>query len=131
MRESHYPVSVKTINVIRLENYWRLVGEIEREQNQKPTGVEIARRLDIAAPYVTQLKKGVRKNIQDDAARKMEAGMGKPRGWMDNDPTLWPFQTISPGRFNSLPTHWKGIAEGEVRRVLEEWESSKGNTKTG
>lgn len=42
----------------------------------------------------------------------------------------WPFETIQVDRFEALPERWKGIAEGRVRDVVEEWEAqnkSKGS----
>lgn len=48
---------------------------------------------------------------------------------MDNDPSLWPFETINPEDFAQLPAVWRGIAEGRVRAVLDEYATQR-NTGT-
>lgn len=58
-------------------------------------------------------------------ARSIEDGLKLPRGWMDNDPDLWPFEAVTVEQFAQLPERQKGMAEQEVRRVVEEWEMSR------
>jgi hypothetical protein len=67
--------------------------------------VELARRAGVNETYVRQIVAGTptpkrpsrsdkpedakeerKRSVGDDMARKIEAGMGLPRGWMDNDP---------------------------------------------
>lgn len=125
MYGSHYPVWVKTIQMIRMENYRRLLDELTAQLGREPSGKEAADALGISGAYVSQLKTGKRDNIDDDAARGMERRFRKDPGWMDNDPDLWPFETISHDRFSRLPERFKGMAEQELRRVIEEWESAR------
>lgn len=119
----HYPARVKTIQMIRMENYRRLLAELKGHLGREPSGKEMADALGISGAYVSQLKTGKRDNIDDDAARGMETRFNKEVGWMDNDPELWPFETIRHDRFSRLPERFKGMAEQELRRVIEEWES--------
>lgn len=121
-----YPVPVKTISAIRMENYRRLIEELRRELQYEPKGAEIAARFGITAAYVSQIKNGHRSDIDEAAARKIEAKCEKEMGWLDNDPSLWPFETISAERFSRLPERHKGMIEQEARRVIEEWEQSLG-----
>lgn len=122
-----YPVGVKTVDEIRLANYRRLTAEVQEHLGREPSGVELADALGISAAYVSQIKTGKRTNIEEESARKMEDKRGKERGWMDNDQDLWPFQSLSAERFAKLPERFKGMAEQEVRRILEEWESKGGD----
>lgn len=129
-----YPAPVKTISAIRMENYLRLIEDVRREflrdLGREPKGVELAQRLGITQVYVSQIKNGHRSVIEDDAARRIEAKCGKEIGWMDNDPSLWPFETISAERFSRLPERHKGMIEQEARRMLEDWEQSLGGAKS-
>lgn len=120
-----YARPVKTVEQIRLERYKQLLVELEREPGVPASQAEVARVLGISPVYVHQLEHGKRENIESKAARKMEASMGKETGWMDNDPELWPFETVSVESFTKLPERYKGMAEQEVRRVIEEWEMSR------
>lgn len=125
-----YPAPVKTISAIRMENYRRLIDELRRELQSEPKGAEIAEKFGITPAYVSQIKNGHRSDIDEAAARKIEAKCGKEIGWMDNDPSLWPFETISFERFSRLPERQKGMAEQEARRVIEEWEQSLGGVSS-
>jgi SOS-response transcriptional repressor LexA len=63
---------------IRLANF-RLLMEIASK-------AEIARRSGINQSYLSQFERGEEppeRDIGDDAARRLETGMGKPLGWMD------------------------------------------------
>lgn len=128
-----YPAGVKTISAIRLENYTRLINDLSlklaMELGREPRDKELATALGITPAYVSQIKTGERKNIQDEAARKIERALMLEPGWMDNDPDLWPFRTIAFERFNRLPERVKGMAEQEVRRIIEEWEQSLGGVR--
>lgn len=120
-----YALRVKTVEQVRLERYRQLLTELETEPGVPASQADVARALGISPVYVHQLEHGKRSNIDSKAARKIEASMGKEIGWMDSDPDLWPFNTISMEQFSRLPERFKGMAEQEVRRVIEEWESSR------
>jgi hypothetical protein len=78
-----YLWSMKTVQEIRLANFRLLLAEAK-------TQAELARAADLKQPYINQLARGALQNgkprsIGDEAARKFEAGMNKPVGWMDRD----------------------------------------------
>lgn len=123
-----YPPRVQTVDEIRLSNYKRLLQELRDLHGRDPKQTEVAEALGISAPYVNQIARGKRKRIEGAAARKMEALRGKEPGWMDNDAELWPFETITSERFARLPERQKGMAEQEVRRIVEEWEALGGGS---
>lgn len=85
-----YPDVVKTIEAIRLENFFRLAEDL-RVRDSLPTDKAVAGALGISAGYLSQLRAGVRSVIDSDAARKIERATKKPTGWMDTDFDLWPF----------------------------------------
>lgn len=41
----------------------------------------------------------------------------------------WPFESITQKRFDAMSDKYKGIAEGAVRQILEEWEAKKAKAK--
>lgn len=88
---------MKTSQQIRLENFDRLLSEAGSQ-------AALSQRCNLTAPYVSQLKKrvpletGAPRSIGDEAARKLEHGMGKPKGWMDADHSGAP-------SFNELNAH--------------------------
>lgn len=130
-----YPPRVKTIDAIRMENYERLLGQVREklkaEHDREPKDYEIADALGITKEYFSQIKNRKRVNLEEDAARRIEVKLDLERGLMDNDTSLWPFQTIRADRFAKLPERQKGMAEQEVRRILEEWEDSLGGAAQG
>ncbi|CAM2295534.1 Putative phage repressor [Ralstonia mannitolilytica] len=76
---------MKTIDEIRLEN---LLTAISRAG----TATALAEKSGLSAAYISQIKNrqpdsktGKPKNMGDDAARKIEVGIGEMRGWMDVD----------------------------------------------
>lgn len=76
---------MKTIDEIRLDN---LLLAISRAG----TATALAEKSGLSAAYLSQIKNrqpdsktGNPKNMGDDAARKIEAGIGEKRGWMDVD----------------------------------------------
>lgn len=85
-----YPAAVKTMDAIRLENFFLLAEEV-RERDNLVTDKAIAKALGISAGYLSQLRTGVRSVIDSAAARKIERATKKPTGWMDTDFDLWPF----------------------------------------
>jgi transcriptional regulator with XRE-family HTH domain len=85
-----YPAVVKTMEAIRLENFFLLAEEV-RERDNLLTDKAIAEALGISAGYLSQLQTGVRSVIDSAAARKIERATKKPTGWLDTDFDLWPF----------------------------------------
>ena len=76
---------MKTIDEIRLEN---LLTAISRAG----TATALAEKSGLSAAYISQIKNrqpdsktGKPKNMGDEAARKVEVGIGEKRGWMDVD----------------------------------------------
>lgn len=75
---------MKTIAEIRLENLETLIAE-------KGTQEKVAELGGTSSVYLSQIKNqsadaktGKLRQMGDDMARKLEAGCGKVRGWMDN-----------------------------------------------
>lgn len=60
----------------------------------------------------------------------MEARIGLERGSLDAPASgtessgNWPFKLITQDRYAKLPEHVRGIAEGRVLAIIEEWEAS-------
>lgn len=68
----------KTIRLINLN--------LLRMECDPQTWAELERRTGVKQNYISQVRgkgKHVR-NIGDSVARRLEVGMGKPKGWMDN-----------------------------------------------
>lgn len=93
-----------------MENYKRLVAELG--DGVKPPAIASA--LSISKVYAWQLENGKRLAIDSKAARKMERKIGKPDGWMDNDPDFWPFQTISWDKVAALGERKTGSLEAAI-----------------
>jgi hypothetical protein len=74
-----------TIDQTRIYNLRLLIAEFG-------TAAEIARRADTNASYLSQVLTSVKsstgkaRGIGSAVARKIEAGCGKPKGWMDEKP---------------------------------------------
>lgn len=86
---------MRTVEEIRLENYWRLVQELRDELRREPTGADIKALTGISEAYASQLKNKVRSNIDSAAARKMESKSGKPRGWLVKKPSGFSLEVFS------------------------------------
>ena len=76
---------MKTIDEIRLDNLLLAIG-------RAGTATALAEKSGLSAAYISQIKNrqpdsktGKPKNMGDDAARKIETGLGEMRGWMDVD----------------------------------------------
>lgn len=52
---------------------------------------------------LSQIRTQPAKFMGSDIARRLESVCGKEVGWMDNDPSLWPFQLVDHGKLMSLP----------------------------
>lgn len=118
-----YPLAVKTIEAIRLENYRTVVADLARERGHEINGPEIAAALGLSAVYVWQLSNGKRSSIESKAARKIEQTLGKPEGWLDTDFSLWPFPGIDAARFERLSQQQKTEIQGVVRRMIMDFEA--------
>lgn len=104
---------MKTIDEIRLDN---LLLAISRAG----TATALAEKSGLSAAYISQIKNrqpdsktGKPKNMGDEAARKVEAGIGEKRGWMDVDhstPTV-PFSVKTQGRADQTETTLNGAFE--------------------
>lgn len=103
---------MKTIEVIRLENYKRLVAELG--DGVKPPA--IARALGISTVYAWQLENGKRDSIDSKAARRIERNADREPGWLDNDPALWPFKLLQWDRVSLLTPSELGMLEVTVIR---------------
>jgi hypothetical protein len=114
---------MRTVEEIRLENYWRLVQELREELRREPTGADIKELTGISTAYASQLKHKVRSNIDSVAARKIESKARKPRGWLDTDFSQWPFPGLERSRFDALTRSQRDELQGIVRRELEQFEA--------
>jgi hypothetical protein len=84
---------VRDLQEIRFQNFGFLVQELEDELG-KPRGVmaRLAILSGVKPSLLSMLSKGAlhsetgkRRQIGDDTARKLEAGMGKEQNWLDVD----------------------------------------------
>lgn len=121
-----YSGFVKTIEEIRMENFRRLVEEIERERGHEMNGPEVAKALGLSSVYVWQLRNGQREAIDSKAARKIELKTGRPKGWLDTDTALWPFPGIEFDRYLRLSAEQKLEIQGSVRKMIIDFEESSG-----
>lgn len=62
-------------------------------------------------------KGGSGKAMGSPMARKLEAACEKPRGWMDTDPELWPFENVDPDRVHALKPRERDMLEGALLSV--------------
>lgn len=81
-----------TIQEIRRANLRSLLEEVEAELGAKRgAAAELSRRTGVVAPFISQFLScstyadGKERAMGDSQARKLEAGMRKPEGWMDAD----------------------------------------------
>ncbi|MGO3712866.1 MULTISPECIES: hypothetical protein [Alcaligenes] len=133
--------NMKPVAEIRLDNLERLVSEAG-------TADALAERAGVSPVYLSQIrsraidvKTGRSRNLGSVAARKLEAGMGKPQGWMDRDNNVpgpggpgWPFPNLDPADFEKLSDSQKsGIEDwviSQVRAFLEPAKIKSQNNKT-
>lgn len=111
-------LTVKTIEEIRLANFWRLVKELEVELGHEPNDPAVAAAMGLSKVYVWQLRNSKRDKIDSAAARKIEGNMQKEPGWMDADPDAWPFPGIDRSLFDALSPSQKTEIQGLVRRAI-------------
>lgn len=93
------------IRAVRCHNLRRLVREAGGQR-------ALARRTGLSAAYICQmLSDKVNRNVGHQAARRLEAGMGKPYGWMD----------VSPG----------GAPDAKSARECDDPRAAYGNGRVG
>lgn len=108
---------MKTVQEIRLSNFRLLLSEAG-------TQAELARRAELAQPYINQLAKAVKhpdgtpRSIGDEAARKLEKGMDKPVGWMDRDHTMAMLFSELNGLEGQLVTIYRQLDEAAKDELL-------------
>lgn len=125
-----YPPWMKTIEVVRLANYRRLVDEL-RGENETIRPVDIARAMGISKVYAWQLENGKRTVIDSKAARLMERGCGKEEGWLDTDFDAWPFpDTELLARLESLKPEQRIEVQGVLRKLISDFERARGNSSS-
>lgn len=116
---------MKTVEEIRRARLRQLVEEVgsAAEINRRSGRNE---RDSTLSQILNQAKgsSGKPKYMGSTLARDLEKAMGKPRGWMDNDPELssahrWPFATITPSQYALLSEHERGMVEERVHVILE------------
>jgi hypothetical protein len=112
------PRRVKTIEEIRLANFWRLVAELEEDQRRKLNDPAIAAATGLSKVYVWQLRNKKRDSIDSRAARKIEENVGLEIGWLDANPEAWPFPEIDKALFDGLKPNQKKEIQGLVRRAI-------------
>lgn len=124
-------IAMKDVYEIRLANLSTLVSEVG-------TAEALAAAAGLSPVYLSQIrsraidrKTGKPRNLGSKAARKLEIAAGKLPGWLDQDHTeeppdsaLWPFRSITPHRYYTLPEHERGLIEGRALSILEEWENA-------
>lgn len=130
MSAQEYPVEVRTIEQIRLENFRQLVQELRASLGREPTAVELSDFTGISSVYAWQLQTGKRDAIDSKAARKIDRRASKGDGWMDTDFTLWPFPGISPAKFENLRADQVLEIQGIVRQRIERFEEDANAAKS-
>ncbi|NHC63198.1 hypothetical protein [Paenalcaligenes suwonensis] len=133
--------SMKSVSEIRLENLETLV-------KQAGTADSLAERAGLSHVYVSQIrsraidaKTGKPRNLGSVASRKIEEGMGKPKGWMDRDHSDggglddgWPFPRVDKTTYNSLSESQKNAIEDwvmeQVRLFTSPATPKRGTRKT-
>lgn len=79
MQPQNDPILERPARRIRRENLLRLVAECETTRS-------LAHRTGTVETHLIAIQKG-RRGLGDDLAQKLEAGTGKPFGWMDMEHT--------------------------------------------
>lgn len=80
-------------------------------------------------------KTGKPRGIRSATCRAIEHARGLPEGWLDAQhsaeapsPT-WPFVSIDPRRYDLLPERVKGMIEGRVAAMIDEWEADTAKSR--
>jgi transcriptional regulator with XRE-family HTH domain len=131
MCASAYPAWVKTIEVIRMANYHRLVAELQGD-GPPLRSADVARALGISKVYAWQLENGKRDAIDSKAARLIERSMKKEEGWMDTDFELWPFPDAELlVALTALKRDQRLEIQGVIRRHLAELQPPSSGKSVG
>ncbi len=109
---------------IRLQNLERLI-------NEAGSAVELARLVGTSSSYISQVRrqmptqKGTPRAVGEDLAAKLEHGMGKPEGWMDepHEPMLASQETNAHAGhdFRSLHPLISWAQVGERMEISEDY----------
>jgi hypothetical protein len=93
---------MKPVEEIRRANLLLLISEAGNASR-------LAAVTEVPAPYISQVSRGVQNSkgrgarvMGPDVARRMEAKMGKPRGWMDTDHSALSISSDLTGREGQL-----------------------------
>lgn len=100
----------------------RLQQLIRQKKRETGTGVaEVARRSGIRANHISAYaSEHIRKNMGDEAARRIEAGCGLPHGWLDTpDDTVDVLELVARVLEEIPPEHWNPLTRRLVARVTE------------
>lgn len=113
---------MKTVDEVRRANFDLLLKEAGK-------AAELARRAEISRAYISQIvnniphpETGRPRRIDDKAARKLEEGMSKERGWMDKDHSRITSVTDLDGREGHLIALFRQMSEADRERLLLEAE---------
>lgn len=126
---------MNTIDDIRRTNLQRLVkqaggvGRLAEQIGKDPS--QLSQWLN-ASP---DSKTGKPRGIRSATCRAIEHARGLPEGWLDAQhsaeapsPT-WPFVSIDPRRYDLLPERVKGMIEGRVAAMIDEWEADTAKSR--
>ncbi len=129
---------MKSAAELRLENLELLVQEAGSAD-------ALARASGVSPEYISQIrnraidkKTGKERNLGNQAARRLEAGMGKPLGWMDTshatsttEPAAtgttppWPLKKSTAERINALTSDQRKKLDDMVDAVLRGFEAER------
>lgn len=108
MKKLEIIMDVQEIRRLNLEYLISITGDLKR----------VAEKSDLNADYLSQVRSKVtNKNMGNNAARSIEKGFGKERGWMDR---LHGLEETAYSKYNS-----DQILELAVRSILNKLISSK------
>ena len=109
---------VNTVDAIRRANLLLLIDEAGN-------AARLAAITGIPAPYISQVKRGVQhstgtgpRTIGPDMARKFEAKMGKPRGWMDTDHSALHIASDLNGREGQLVGLFRLLSDADQAALV-------------
>lgn len=120
--------ALKTVHQIRLNNLHTLLAECG---GGRGAAQRLSERSGVAPALLSQiinrvpLESGATREIGDQTARNLEAGMGRPVGWMDNEhmPTDLEFDTFLTDCVRPDSGQRHPVREEISRRIMEAIES--------
>lgn len=111
---------MKPVEEIRRANLLDLIKEAG-------SAARLAVLTDVPAPYISQVSRAVQNSkgkgarvMGPDVARRMEAKMGKPRGWMDTDHSALNIASDLNGREGQLVGLFRLMPEKEQAELINE-----------